>query len=30
MNAIGPWGFFLITRYTLSYTGEAEEAFNNI
>lgn len=30
MNAIGPWGFFLITRYTLSYTGEAGEAFNNI
>lgn len=30
MNAIGPGGFFLITRYTLSYTGEAREAFNNI
>lgn len=30
MNAIGPRDFFLITRYTLSYTGEEGEAFNNI
>lgn len=30
MSATGPWGFFLITRYTLSYTDQAGEAFNNI
>lgn len=30
LNATGPRGLFLITWYTLSYTGQAGEASNNI